>query len=431
MNTDLDPPQKSWVRVVLNDASVDGLKLGQPSLFLDPARTLFEEPTMFIHSNYVQSGSRSSPETWAAAAYGLQSWFDYLTASNVQDWRDATRNDLIAYRDSYLMSISPKTGTTYASSTVGNRMAVVLEFYKDAGERRLYEGDLLREAPEDVRGGLLDTTRTPSVPSLAGRRVVSVVKDLIPTRRVSRTAIRPFSTSELRPFLFELGPQRGDGKNVDPRPIRNRLIADLGWAVGLRLDEIWRLTKLQFLSKHPDPEALAAEQTLQVLGKGRITRTVAVPNWLVLDILYYIAEERHLALKTGGVTGRKETMALFVSGIDSNLPGRQISHRRIQQEIERACVRADLVETIERTNPETKEVKQVVRALHCFHDLRHTYAVLTYLAEVKNGNAEPWKKIQAQLGHKFLSTTIQTYLGFVSILGDGSSLIDIRRMIAL
>jgi len=57
------------------------------------------------------------------------------------------------------------------------------------------------------------------------------------------------------------------------------------------------------------------------------------------------------------------------------------------------------------------------KAMHCVHDLRHTYAVLTYHAEVMNGNVEPWKKIQAQLGHKSLQTTIDTYLRYVSVFG--------------
>lgn len=208
-------------------------------------------------------------------------------------------------------------------------------------------------------------------------------------------------------------------------------MTDLGWAVGLRLDEVRRLTKLQFLSKHPDPDAPAAEQLVQITGKGHVTRTVVIPNWLVLDVLAYIGDERRQALKAGGITGRQEQSALFLCGINSSQPGTPMSERRMQQEVENGCIRGGLVDLVERIDPETGEKRREKKARHCFHDLRHTYAVITYFAEVRSGNPEPWKKIQAQLGHKNLSTTTNTYLGFVSILGTDGTPVNIRQVLAI
>jgi integrase len=48
-----------------------------------------------------------------------------------------------------------------------------------------------------------------------------------------------------------------------------------------------------------------------------------------------------------------------------------------------------------------------------------------------NGNPEPWKKIQAQLGHAHLQTTIDVYLSYVEIFNESPGLIDVRRMIGL
>jgi len=262
-------------------------------------------------------------------------------------------------------------------------------------------------------------------------RSVRSISGLIPKRRISRSAIRPFSTSELRALLNTIGPRAIDRGSDDRRPSRARLAIDLGWSVGLRLTEIVELNKFQFLSKHPDPMAPAAEQVIQVLGKGGVLRPVAVPNWLVLDAIRYIETERSEALKAGGLTGRREPGRLFVSGLESNSPGSTVSDRRLQQELEDACIRSGLTELVERTDPESGVSRTEAKAKHCMHDLRHTYAVMTYFAEVRNGNPEPWKKIQAQLGHKYLATTMNTYLGYVSVLGDGNTAIDLRKLLSI
>jgi len=143
------PEENRCVRVVLNDTSVAGLKQRQPTLFIEPGRRLFCEPTLFLHRHYVQSGVRSSPETWEAAAYALQSWFDFVWATGMADWHDADREKLIEYRDAYSQAISPKTGAVYASGTIGNRMSIILAFYRYAGERGLYDGDLVSIALEE------------------------------------------------------------------------------------------------------------------------------------------------------------------------------------------------------------------------------------------------------------------------------------------
>lgn len=211
----------------------------------------------------------------------------------------------------------------------------------------------------------------------------------------------------------------------------DRLIGDIGVFVGLRNDEIHQLTKYQFLSLHPDPEAPYADQALTVVGKGRISRTVAIPNWLVQDAISYIAGERMGAVRVGGLTGRREPQDLFVARCHSKAPGKPVTHRRFQQIVEEACIRAGVVEIVRRTDPQTGDIIEVAKAKHCVHDLRHTYAVLTYWAEKRGGNAEPWKKIQAQLGHRHLSTTTDTYLHYVEIFGERERLVDVRRLIGL
>ena len=67
-----------------------------------------------------------------------------------------------------------------------------------------------------------------------------------------------------------------------------------------------------------------------------------------MEINAYIDGERAKA-----IGNRKDPGALFVSGIDSNSPGRPISKRRYQQMVEEACVKAGLVVTEQLVDPET------------------------------------------------------------------------------
>jgi integrase len=155
------------------------------------------------------------------------------------------------------------------------------------------------------------------------------------------------------------------------------LIGDLGWAVGLRIDEIRQLNRNQFLSLHPDPAFPGAEQILIVVGKGGKRRSVAVPNWLVVDAISYVDNERAFSVNAGGRAGRQDRGNLLVTGEGSSRSGRPITHRRIQQVVEEACLRAGLTEVRRRTDPETRKSIEILKAKHCVHDLRHTYATLT------------------------------------------------------
>ena len=66
-----------------------------------------------------------------------------------------------------------------------------------------------------------------------------------------------------------------------------------------------------------------------------------------------------------------------------------------------------------KTHVETGALYQSAEAAHTFHDARHTFAAWMYHAERAGGNAEPWKIVQARLGHRQLATTLNTYLRVV------------------
>lgn len=412
-----------------NNTDVPGLKIGQPSFFIETESEskLFEEPTLYLDECFVRNAKTPSDHTWAGAAQALRTWFQYLQAVGV-DWLDATAQDRRDYRDAYLSSISPRTGAEYATSTVTTRMSVTADFYRYAARRGWYNGDLGNFGDSAV-------VNNPPIDSdpLAHTRSPGRLRKYDPDlpKQVVHHKVAPFRTTDLRALLNHVGPQATQRGRRDRRSSRDRLIMDFGWAVGLRVDEVSSLTTLQFLSVTPDPRAPHVSLPLTIKGKGKKIRTIGVPAWLVLDVLAYCDGEREQALQAAGSSSRTKPTRLFLGHAGSTRSGKPISTKRIQGIIEEACIAIGLVETKSIIDPETGEETTRKKAKHSFHDLRHTYACYTYFAERRMGNAEPWKKIQAQLGHAHLQTTINTYLRHVELFSESNGLNDLRKMIGL
>lgn len=395
-----------------------GLKAEQPSLFWEDEQRLFEEATAFLNDEYCQSGTRSSPRTWKNVASALAFWFTWCVEANV-DWRTTSQDDLIDFRDGLSTAISPVTGDAYSAGTIVAYMQPVIAFYDYARKHNTYFGDICSADTLNLRYGSNE---------LSG--VTSDASRMVPSRRAKKNAIRPFKTGDLRKFLAALGPtatERGPG---NWRPCRDRLMADWGWAVGLRLSEIITLNPYQFLALHPDREAPFSQQSVEVIGKGNVARNVAVPNWLIADTLAYIEGERAQVLDLRHATRRHIPNVLFLAGARSPQPGSPFTPRRFEAIVGDACISAGLIRLKQRIDPESGLSTQVSVSDHCVHDLRHTYAVYTYWIEARNGNSEPWKVIQAQLGHERLQTTVHTYLKFVQLFGPRGQY-DIRSLAGL
>lgn len=88
--------------------------------------------------------------------------------------------------------------------------------------------------------------------------------------------------------------------------------------------------------------------------------------------------------------------------------------------IRQGAERAGLVRrrTLGRHDADTSRRKEFVADLST-HDLRHTYAVWTYLILKAGGDPNPWIFIQSQLGHRSSETTISVYLR-MSIMFENS-----------
>lgn len=434
---------RTGFHVYINDGpSAPHLMRGEPFIVEEPSMRILEEPSTFLRRHYVESGKRKSIETWRAAAYQLKGWLEFLEAQGL-DWRIASIDDLKNYRDALRVAVSPHSHEHYADATIRNYMLTVIAFYEFATQRAYdwYEGSL--GATKEVKRRLVAMDKDALAHTRKGDPSFkqAAAKELLPKRGRKHAGIRPFTVLEWRTFTSLIGPMPTEQAINDPRLSRDRLLCELSFYTGLRLQELLGLRTYQFRMIVFDKSAAAAYSGITLrkeTTKGHVERTIRIPNWLVEEVNTYIEGERARALKqradASNVSNRKtpgDPVALFLAEPGSGRVGTPIGKRRCQQIVKENCFKAKLVAIEQRYDPDTGESREVKVAKHCFHDLRHSYAVWTYWAEKQLGNSEPWKLIQAQLGHEQLQTTIDTYLNYVEIFDGLAVPIDVRQLLGL
>lgn len=374
----------------------------QLALFVSPEMKLLEEPSEYLH--HIALGTRSFA-TVRNNAFALNYWHNYCLGIE-EDWRHCSIDNLIDYRTALETSLSQQTGRQRAATTVEQYLGLVVEFYDFARSRGWYVGDIekrlvpRRSSAVDVDP--LAHTRKGAAPVRRKNPIARKLDD-------SGTMIKPLSVRELRALLDAVGLAPSE---AEPGvSTRDRLMVDWCWAVGLRVSELLALEATQLQRIHYEEAAPWLGVPITVTGKGAKRRRVSVPMWLIGETMTYIRGEREQCIAKS--PARIRTQRLFVAKRSSYRCGEQIGVRRFESLLGDYYLRGGLSVCLERVDVATGRSRIVERPSHCVHDLRHTYAVLTYHAEVANGNKEPWKKIQSQLGHSSLATTTGIYLEYV------------------
>jgi len=387
----------------------------------EPAFILVRRPEMRLHEDatrwLAELAVNSSFTHQRNIAYALSHWHTYCLARGL-DYKRATLDDLLTYKLAMETVVSGTTGEPLASGTVAQRTHAVAGYYAH-GVRVAWNLTAL-----DLQHALR-CAQKPNAPTAGETHALPIdtgARKLAPRSEPVETDIRPLDVEPLKQLLSALSPSDAVGLQ------RDRIVAEWLCYVGLRIEEVLGNGHSSNYSKTAKEkrgltvyliEALTADsehpfdhQAVRVVGKYGKARNVAVPNWLILKTQAYIQGERSRAIRHL----KKPTSKLFVSGESASRMycGKPLSIRRYQAIFTQACVRAGLTKLVEKALSSTNQTRLVHVARHSPHDLRHTYAVMTYFAEAALGNREPWKPIQAQLGHKRLQTTIDTYLAFVS-----------------
>ncbi len=381
---------------------------------------IVEPVLLYLHDSYARN-----KRPWErvklserSACDDLYEWFCFLELATL-DWTSVGTDEIRGYRTILENAVSPRTCRRYAINTVRKRLGTILAFYKwSLTEKYICEPVDSKKVKRGKRP--LDTRPLAHLESGLAEFESS---DLVPGAEI--TAPSPFHRrEELQAVLTRLGPlplERPD----DCRNARNRLAATFAVVTGARLSEVLGITLSELLSvKRPS----GASQTTNVFmwlnsTKGGRPRRIIVPVWMLDELLAYAETERHLIVGRARELSRRPAPNLFLNGLDAS--DRDVGNKLTARTLSRAFRDAVIAEGFYTSVGDGEEPEGVIRliALHTFHDLRHTFAVQQYLARKAKGDAEPWKIIATQLGHRSWQTTMEYYLPSVSL--NESDLSDI------
>lgn len=405
-----------------------------------------EHVLLYLYEKFVRGKGRRGwkKNTAEAYAYDLRDWFSFLDARVCEDeieenskvgkaWDAATEDEYIDYREALQDAVSPHTKQHLSHSTIRRRQSTVENFYKEAQKRNWYVGAFLKDS-EFKRGRIRPADRDAMAHLRTG---CETMREGSPyTEEVGETGVaHPLSKAEWRIIQRELGPLPSEPQE-HRRSFRDRLACELSLTTGLRVDEAASLTVLHILKLHTDYLFLNEEDRDYSYLKLYITKTkrlkprnVLVPCYLIPELIRYIDEERKAAVSAGKTYSSrhgkkyKEPDSLFVNhAYPSQHAGNAIQPSSLSYAFRQACKAAGVMKTVQEIHAVedddgSVEKVSVLRrtAAHCFHDLRHTFAVTKYRDEVDNKNSEPWLLIKELLGHASVETTRDIYLKVVTV----------------
>lgn len=422
------------------------LPKGFPFLVVESEKSIEiqEHVLLYLHEKFVRGKGRQSwkKNTAEAYAYDLRDWFSFLEVCEDESdengnvgkaWDAATEDDYINYREALQDAVSPHTRQYLSHSTIRRRQSTVENFYKEAQKRDWYVGAFLKTSGFK-KGRIRPADRDAMVHLRAGRDTTREVSTY--AEEVGETGVvHPLSTAEWRGVQRELGPLPSE-QEENLRPSRDRLACELSLTTGLRVDEAASLTVLHILKLNTDYLLLSEEDREYGYLKLYVTKTkrlkprnVLVPCYLIPELVRYIDGERAAAVSAGKVYSAKhgkkykEPDFLLVNhAYPLQHAGNAIQPASLSHAFRQACKAAGVMKTVQEIHPveddEGSETKvSVLRraAAHCYHDLRHTFAVTKYADEVACGNPEPWLLIKELLGHASVETTRDIYLKVVTI----------------
>jgi len=412
----------------------------------DKSIEIQEHVLLYLHDKFVKGKGRRRwkekyKNTSEAYAYDLRDWFAFLEVCENESiesgkvgkaWDAATEDDYIDYADALQDAVSPRTRRPLADATIRRRQSTVGNFYKDAQTRGWYVGSFLKT--QIKKGRTRPADRDAMVHLRAGRETT---REVFPyAEEIGETGVvHPLSSAEWRAIQRELGPLPSE-REENLGPSRDRLACEFSLTTGLRVDEVANLTVHQILKLDADYALSSEEDRENGYLKLYITKTkrlkprnVLVPCYLIPELVHYIDGERAAAVSAGRAYSAKlgkkyrEPGSLFVNhAYPLQHAGNAIQPASLSHAFRQACKAAGVMKTVQEIHvvedDEGNETEvSVLRraAAHCYHDLRHTFAVTKYFDEVENKNSEPWMLIKELLGHASVETTRDIYLKVVTV----------------
>lgn len=391
-------PQTHITKAIQIDSGAVGgrvrLPVGFPILVWDSTHEPIEPVLRYVYDRY-----RKRLSSALSVTNDLKDWWAYLTEHEIR-WNVVDLEDVTYYTDVMLNTVSPLTHLRYSTSTIRKRTGAVRGFYEWAAQKKLLDRPIdfsgaAGFGPSAVEsiGGSADKSSFLPEPSEG-------VDDFV----VALTSV------EVAKIFKQLGPLPSEREN-DPRPSRDRLIGELALNTGMRRDEISNLTYEQIMRLCPERSLKNGACLLRITKtKGLRPRYVEVPNWLVDELRLYAETERADSLNARRGDA-KPAYRFFLNGRNAkHNAGWAVKNDTIDRQFRNAVIAAGLMNDVVRFDPATSEQYVTEEPKFTFHALRHTFAIWRYYAEFAAGVHEPWKIVQALLGHKSLATTLAIYL---------------------
>lgn len=413
-----DFPQ--WVIKHTKPGAGDYLPPNFPYIIDDAQGEICQVALLYMTDKHLTRNLTYNANTVEAYSSDLLDWMRFCARFEIP-WNKATWADLGRYVDSMNL-VSPHHNQTFRQATVSRRLVPIQQLYQWATENL---PDLCSAAPEGTLfkaanvAYFLDDRRK-ELRQRVGYGKESTEDILLPN------AMQP---SEVEAVLKLIGPppmsnteheiSGGAGLAVTPNKEHDKTektsVAHLGMDIacqaGLRVSEVVGL-RIKLFSKFRAAKILPARHydVGPFRRKGGKFKTVKFHGMLLQKVLDYIEGERKIAM--GGLGADHGFLLVHRGGRFQGLP---ITKSTLQRRFSEACITAGLTRSVSKVKPINGDWKLTttvveIRAAFTFHDLRHTFAVWMYYARKADGDAEPWKYIQEQLGHEDVTTTIKTYL---------------------
>ncbi|MBT2117783.1 site-specific integrase [Dyella sp. LX-66] len=414
------------------------LPVGFPFIYVTDTGDIAHEATIFLARTCLGAGGISEylivkPATALCRAYDLRDYLSYLHARRY-DFTQLRAETLFSYAGTMANRVSLQTKEIYSQLTIARRVTTALAFTVWLGERGSFPAASL-VAINALRRDLDQTSGRP----FSGRRIrIRGRSTLLPTPMKLHEP-RILDDKEARVLLRAL---RFLSERDTPGPVgqaigtRNVLMAKVALCAGLRREEICRLEIGAIAAIVPGKAIHALYAVHLTHTKNDVRRKVLFPGTLIEELHAFIEGPRKLIYSEQSRNRHEMCEPVFprIQRMKKERGGVAMTPQNLGLAIRRAAKHTGLVRVVQKLDPTGKSSKRVEVVSLSTHDLRHTYAVWTYLLLRAKSDTNPWLFIQAQLGHRSSETTINTYLRAVRMFENEISEVlasSVRELTAL
>ncbi len=386
----------------------NALPSGFPYIIDEASGQLCQVALLFLATRHVSEDGKTFPKnTVDAYTSDILDWMRFCARFHLP-WNKATWADLAKYISSLEMLVSAHHRQRYREATKVRRVVPILQLYKWA------PANIPALCTPSPYGSLFDSKKAAEFLDARRRKQrskVKVAEDAVDDKELPDV----MQEEEVRAVLKAIGPPpRGiecDENEEAALTSVGHLGMELGLQAGLRVSEVVTL-RVSLFRRYLDIEIVegAFYRVGKFRRKGGKMKFVRMHGALLQKVVNYIRQERAFAMQGMAID---HGVLLVHKGRCHR--GTALRPGTLQRRFAKACMAVGLTRRVSKFSPtdgdwSNPNIEYVELARYTFHCLRHTFAVWRYYARKLDGDPEPWKHIQEELGHEDVETTIKIYL---------------------